>query len=105
MTQDVEFHIEGVPLPVKHALQAGTGVVVGRAPEPVRQVDHARALGRAMRRPSFMPAPAFAIRAATGDFAVELLASRRVVPARALATGYAFRYPELGPALASVFAR
>ena len=37
MTQDVEFHIEGVPLPVKHALQAGTGVVVGRAPEPVRQ--------------------------------------------------------------------
>lgn len=81
------------------------GAVNTTAPEPARQVDHARALGRAMRRPSFMPAPAFAIRAATGDFSVELLASRRVVPTRALALGFAFQYPELGPALAAVFPR
>jgi uncharacterized protein (TIGR01777 family) len=73
------------------------------APTPVRQGEHAKALGRAMHRPAFVPAPAFAIRAATGDFSVELLASRRVVPKRALALGYAFRYPELQPALDSLF--
>ncbi len=101
------IHLEDAVGILSFALDRGDldGPINATAPEPVRQVDHARALGRAMRRPSFMPAPAFAIRAATGDFAVELLASRRVVPARALATGYAFRYPELGPALASVFAR
>lgn len=81
------------------------GAVNTTAPSPVRQVDHARALGRAMRRPAFVPAPAFAIRAATGDFSVELLASRRVVPTRAKALGFRFRYAELDAALASIFPR
>lgn len=81
------------------------GAVNVTAPQPVRQADHARALGRAMHRPSFMPAPAFAIRATTGDFAVELLASRRVVPTRAKALGFRFRYGELDAALAAIFAR
>lgn len=79
------------------------GAMNTTAPTPVPQAEHARALGRAMHRPSFLPAPAFAIRAATGDFSVELLASRRVVPTRALALGYAFRHPELDAALASIF--
>lgn len=75
------------------------------APDPVRQADHARALGRAMRRPALVPAPAFAIRAATGDFSVELLASRRVVPTRAQALGYRFTWPTLQPALDAIFSR
>ncbi len=100
------IHLDDVVGILLLALDRGdvSGALNTTAPNPVRQADHARALGHAMHRPSFMPAPAFAIRAATGDFSVELLASRRVVPARPLALGYAFRWPDVGPALDSVFA-
>ena len=66
---------------------------------PVRQRDFARDLGRALRRPAFLPAPRAALRLALGGFAEEVLSSRRMLPARALASGYRFRFPELGDAL------
>jgi uncharacterized protein (TIGR01777 family) len=69
------------------------------APTPVRQREHARALGRAMHRPALLPAPAFALKTILGDFSVELLASRRVIPKRATELGYAFRYTDLDAAL------
>jgi len=71
-------------------------------PEPVRQKDFARALGRALGRPAIMPAPAFALRLALGEFADEgLLAGQRCVPERLQAEGYAFQHPTLDPALAA----
>ena len=73
------------------------------APGVVRQGDFARALGRAMRRPAVLPTPAFALKVAFGEMATEaLLPSTRVVPRRLLSEGYAFRFPELDPALRSV---
>jgi uncharacterized protein (TIGR01777 family) len=73
------------------------------APAPVRNRDFAAALGRVLRRPSWMPAPGFALRIAVGEMAGPLLlASTRMVPAKAIALGFSFRYPELGPALSSV---
>ncbi len=81
------------------------GPLDGTAPTPVRQREHARVLGKVLRRPAFLPAPAFALRTMLGEFSVELLASRRVMPKRALELGYAFAHPELEPALASLFPR
>jgi uncharacterized protein (TIGR01777 family) len=78
------------------------GALDATAPEPVRQIDHARALARAMHRPAFVPAPAFALRALVGEFSSELLASRRVVPARATELGFVFAHADLGEALASI---
>ena len=75
------------------------GVLGATAPGVVQQRDFSRILARVLRRPAFLPAPSFALRAALGDFADELLGSRRVVPRRALALGYPFRFPELEPAL------
>jgi hypothetical protein len=69
------------------------------APEPVRNRDLARTLGRVLRRPSLLPTPALAVRAALGEMAEVVLASQRVVPARALSLGYRFRWPSLEPAL------
>jgi len=61
------------------------------APEPARQIDVARAAGRALHRPVWLPAPAFALRLALGGVAdALLLASQRVVPERLLAEGFAF---------------
>jgi uncharacterized protein (TIGR01777 family) len=65
------------------------------APELVRQRAFARALARALGRPGFLPAPAFAIRAALGEFAEYVLTGRAAVPAKLEALGYRFVRPTL----------
>lgn len=70
------------------------------APHPVTNAEFARALGRALSRPALVPVPAAALRAAFGEMADQaLLAGARVEPARLLASGYAFRFPEVEAAL------
>ncbi len=75
------------------------GPVNTTAPAPVRQRDFARAVGRVLRRPALLPAPSLAIRLVLGEFAAEVLDSRRVLPRAAEAAGYAFAYTELDAAL------
>ena len=73
------------------------------SPPPVRNKDFAATLGRALGRPSWAPAPAFALRLAVGEMAGPLLlASTRMLPARALALGYEFRHPALDRALEDI---
>jgi len=78
---------------------AAQGPINATAPDPVRNRDLARALGRVLRRPSLLVAPAFAVRAVLGEMAEVVLASQRVLPRQALALGYRFRWPSLEPAL------
>jgi uncharacterized protein (TIGR01777 family) len=76
------------------------------SPEPVRNRDFVRALGRAMHRPSILPAPGFALRLVFGEMADEMLLSgQRVVPARATGEGFAFRYPTLDDSLTHILGR
>jgi uncharacterized protein len=76
------------------------------APNPVTNREFAGALGRALRRPAFMPAPAFALRAIFGQMADEMLLSgQRVAPARATIEGFVFAYPTIDAALRHVLAR
>jgi NAD dependent epimerase/dehydratase family enzyme len=74
----------------------------GVAPNPVHNTEFTKALGRALHRPAFFPAPAFGLRLAIGEFADVLLASQRVKPGVALRTGYEFKFPEIDGALADV---
>lgn len=74
------------------------------APVPARNADFTCALAAALRRPAFLPAPAFALRAAFGEGAQVLLASQRVVPAAARARDFAFCHPALATALADLLA-
>jgi uncharacterized protein len=69
------------------------------APEPVRNRDFSRALGKALGRPSLLAAPAGALRLGLGEMSEIVLASQRVVPRKALALGYRFRFPEIEGAL------
>ncbi len=69
------------------------------APEPVRNRDLARTLGRVLGRPSFLPTPPLLVRLAVGEMAEVVLASQRVVPRKALDLGYRFRFERLEPAL------
>jgi uncharacterized protein (TIGR01777 family) len=77
-----------------------SGTVNATAPHPVTNRDFSKVLGKVLRRPSFMPAPRFAIAALRGDeLAGEITGSYRVIPRRALDLGYSFRFTELEPAL------
>lgn len=75
------------------------GPLNGSAPWPARNADFTRTLAATLHRPAFLRVPAFALRVALGDFARELLDSKRVLPAAALDHGFGFRFPELAPAL------
>ena len=80
-----------------------SGPVNATAPAPVDNRSFARALGRALRRPAVMAVPALPLRLALGRFAEELLlGGQNVVPARALAAGFAFTYPTLEDALTEI---
>ena len=79
-----------------------SGPVNLTSPMPVRNSDLARALGRVLHRPSFLPAPAFMVRLVLGEFGSVILKGQRVIPRRLLDAGFAFRYPEIDKALASI---
>lgn len=83
--------------------QAGaTGAFNLTAPEAVDNAAFSKALGKALRRPAFMPAPAPALRLALGEMATIVLDGQAAVPARLTAAGYGFRFPQLAPALADL---
>lgn len=76
------------------------------APQPVTNRQFVRTLGRVLRRPAWLPAPAWALRLALGEMADELLlASARAVPRRLEASGFRFAHAELEPALREILAR
>jgi hypothetical protein len=68
------------------------------APNPQRQGELTKALGRAFRRPALLPAPAIALRAVLGEFAADVLASQRMLPKALLDAGFSFRHPDLDSA-------
>lgn len=98
-------HLDDVVGVVLHALSdpGMVGPVNVVAPQAVTNLDFTQALGWVLRRPTLLPVPRFAIRWVLGEMADELLlASTRVRPARLLAVGYDFHYPELQAALTAV---
>jgi uncharacterized protein (TIGR01777 family) len=79
-----------------------SGPLNGTAPEPCTMRDFAAGIGRALHRPSWLPAPAAAVRAAFGEGAAVILEGQRVLPRRALELGYRFRFPTLDGALSNL---
>ena len=90
---------------LRHALDRPIdGPVNAVAPNPVTNREFTRRMGEALHRPTILPVPAFAVKAIFGEMAQVVLGSLRILPKAAESAGYAFRYPELAPALRSVFA-
>jgi uncharacterized protein (TIGR01777 family) len=73
------------------------------APRPLRQKELCRVIARALRRPCWIPVPAFLLRLLFGEKAGEtLLVSQRVFPRRLAAAGFVFRHPDAASALADL---
>ncbi|MFM7199632.1 MAG: TIGR01777 family oxidoreductase [Myxococcota bacterium] len=75
------------------------GVLNGSAPGDCTMYTGCQALGKVLSRPSWLPVPRFALKMMLGDRVQVVLASQRVLPTRAQALGFQFRYPEIEGAL------
>ncbi len=67
--------------------------------------DFCTALGAALKRPSWLPVPACALRLAFGELASFMTSGQRVMPKVALEHGYRFHYARLVDALHAIFTR
>ena len=72
------------------------------SPNPVRNKDLARALGNALHKPSFMPAPGFMIKLVLGEFGSVILEGQRVIPKKLLENGFVFQYADIDKALQGI---
>jgi len=72
------------------------------SPNPVRNKDLAKALGKALHRPSLIPAPGFMVRWVLGEFGSVILEGQRVIPRKLLESGFVFQYPDIEKALQSI---
>ncbi len=79
-----------------------TGPLNGSAPEPITNADFTKAMATAVHRPAIFPVPKFALKLTLGDVAEFVFKSQRVIPDLTQRSGFVFRYPEIGPALASL---
>jgi uncharacterized protein (TIGR01777 family) len=76
------------------------------APTPATSREFAATLARVLGRPALFPVPAGILRLLLGEMADPLLlSSARVQPARLLASGYRFRFPDLEAALRHLLGR
>lgn len=96
------IHIDDAVGLYQFAIDGAEGIFNATAPTPVTNRDFTAALSRALNRPAILPVPAFALKLLLGEGAVIALEGQRVVPRRALDSGYAFRYTKIEGALRSL---
>ncbi len=79
-----------------------SGAVISSTPNPSRNKDFSRDIGKVLSRPAFLPAPGFGLKILLGEFAGFLLASQRTVPLKLLNNGFKFKFPDSISALNSL---
>jgi uncharacterized protein (TIGR01777 family) len=75
------------------------------APNPVTNRDFVKTLGRVINRPVLMRIPAPVYRMLFGEVAHLHLTGQRVIPARHMARGYQFLFPELEHAISDALGK
>jgi hypothetical protein len=72
------------------------------SPNPVRNKELAQLLGKVLKRPSFLPAPGFLVKAVLGEFGSVLLKGQRVMPEKLLNHGFEFQCKNIEKALLDI---
>ncbi len=75
------------------------GPINAVSPRPVTNAQFSKAVGDALGRPSWLPVPDFALKAALGEGATLVLEGQRVFPKKAEALGYKFRHTDVEEAV------
>jgi len=82
-----------------------SGPVNATAPEPIQNRAMARAFGRVLRRPAFLPVPVLALRLMFGEAAGVLAGGQRTSPQRLQEAGFSFKHQEFELALRELLGR
>ncbi|MEU1016574.1 TIGR01777 family oxidoreductase [Streptomyces sp. NPDC005898] len=95
----ISLHDEVAAL--RHLLDSGTlsGPVNLTAPHPRTNREVTAAMGRVLKRPTLLTAPAPALRLVLGEMAGDVLGSQRVLPKRLLESGFVFAFPDIEDAI------
>ncbi len=95
------IHIEDLAAMYIEALKNENikGVLNGTAPYPATNAEFSKMLGKVLRRPAFLPAPAFAMKIAFGEMSQILLEGQKVLPVKFKEHNFRYRYPTLEMAL------
>lgn len=98
------IHVADVAALFLHALETESvrGPMNGTSPNPVRNEQFTKVMGGLLRRPTFFAVPEFALRMLPANEASLFLDSQRIVPEKALQTGFRFRFPDLRNALTDI---
>jgi len=99
------IHLKDQALAMLYLLEndQASGVYNLSAPTPARMADVGKALAKVLRRPFWLPIPAFALKIVLGDMSKILLEGQRAIPKRLLELGYSYQYPDLEGALREIF--
>ncbi|MGH2627837.1 MAG: DUF1731 domain-containing protein, partial [Anaerolineales bacterium] len=100
------IHIDDLVGLILHAIHTESleGPLNGTTPSPVTNLEFSRTLGRVLGRPAVLTMPGPVLRLLKGEFADILLTGQRVVPKKAEASGFKFRFPQLEGALREILA-
>jgi uncharacterized protein len=98
------IHIADIAALFVHVLETKSlvGPVNGASPNPIRNEEFTKIMGELFKRPTFLAAPEFALRMLPANQASLILDSQRIVPEKALESGFQFRFPDLRSALADI---
>jgi len=83
--------------------ESARGVFNLCAPTPLASSDFIRELAKALRRPYWMPVPAFALKLILGDMSTLLLDGQFVLPERLQELGFIFDYEHVEQAFQAIY--
>ncbi|MBU8880591.1 TIGR01777 family oxidoreductase [Bacillus sp. FJAT-29790] len=93
--------IKGIMFAIKEELVEGP--VNFTAPNPVTMREFGQTLGEVLHRPHWMPAPAFALKAALGEMSILVLEGQKVIPGKLVSNGYPFLFEDIRSALKDIY--
>lgn len=99
------IHIDDVVRAILFVIEQNDlrGPINFTAPSPVTMEEFGKTLAAVLHRPHWLPLPGFALKIILGEMSFLVLEGQKVLPESLLNHGFTFQYPELFPALKSIF--
>lgn len=94
-------HIQDVVRLIDFIIQTNEieGAINVTSPQPVQMKEMGKAIAAVLKRPHWLPTPAFALKLLLGEMSSLLLQGQRVLPEKALSYGFKFNYSTIDDAL------
>ncbi|SFM45273.1 hypothetical protein SAMN04487943_11926 [Gracilibacillus orientalis] len=73
------------------------------APSPVQNKELSHVLAQALKRPNWFPTPRFLIRTVLGEMSILVVDGQKVLPEKAMESGYHFHHTTIDQALSEIY--